>query len=249
MTASRNNEAHPQHLNLRNPVYVWQFPIRFFHWINAAAIVILFVTGMYIGNPAFSPSGEATQNFIMGTVRYWHGITAYIFTANLLFRLYWFWAGNKYSKIFFWRKEFWQDLIITIKYYLFFSRDHRPHLGHNPLAQLSYLLFIWIGSAIMIITGFAMRSGMDQSGIVGSLYSWVIPTFHNESSVRMLHHILAWGYVVFLLVHLYLVFRQDIIDKDGTVSSIVNGYKFQTTSDHHSESELSAEELIPESGK
>nr|WP_167539431.1 Ni/Fe-hydrogenase, b-type cytochrome subunit [Dehalobacter restrictus] len=214
----------------RRPVYVWQFPVRMFHWINAAAVTVLFLTGLYIGNPVFITAGEAFQQFLMGSVRYWHGIAAFIFTANLLFRLYWFWAGNAYAKIRFWQKAFWQDLKSTVRYYLFMRGEHQGHLGHNALAQLSYLLFIWIGSFFMIITGFAMRIGTNPDGISGKLFSWVIPAFHNENLVRMSHHLVAWGYVVFLLIHLYLVFRQDLLDDDATTSSMINGYKYELPS-------------------
>lgn len=49
---------------LRRQVYVWQFPIRFFHWVNAVAITVLFLTGMYIGHPIFVSPGEAVRNFL-----------------------------------------------------------------------------------------------------------------------------------------------------------------------------------------
>lgn len=32
-------------------VYVWQLPVRIFHWVNALCIVILCITGYIIGNP------------------------------------------------------------------------------------------------------------------------------------------------------------------------------------------------------
>lgn len=32
-------------------VYVWELPVRIFHWVNATAIVVLCVTGYIIGNP------------------------------------------------------------------------------------------------------------------------------------------------------------------------------------------------------
>ena len=38
-------------------VFVWQLPVRFFHWINAFCIVALGVTGYLIGHPlAFASS-------------------------------------------------------------------------------------------------------------------------------------------------------------------------------------------------
>ena len=245
---STSSIEHIPHDSDRRPVYVWQFPVRIFHWINVFAIVILFLTGMYIAKPLLVAPGEATQNFVMGTIRYWHGVTAYIFTANLIFRLYWFIVGNEYSKMRFWQKNFWGNMVSTIKYYLFMKSEHQNSLGHNSLAQLMYFFFVWLASGIMILTGFAMRVGTDQSGILGSLFSWVIPAFNSESQVRMFHHLFAWGYVIFLLGHLYMVIRQDILDDDGTISSIINGYKLDLSSNVHSNKRL-ANEFVPKANK
>ena len=211
---------------LRRQVYVWQFPVRFFHWVNALAITVLFITGIYIGHPIFVSPGEAVQNFFMGKMRYWHGVFAFVFIANMLFRLYWYWAGNEYSKFRFWRKDFWKDVVATFKYYTFMAPEHTMNVGHNALAQLMYIIFIWIAGLFMIITGFAMRGGGDPNGIVQALFGWVVADLRGEYQVRNLHHLVAWGYAVFLLSHLYMVFRQDILDDDGTVSAMINGYKF-----------------------
>ena len=31
--------------------YVWEWPVRLTHWFNVIAIIVLSVTGFYIGNP------------------------------------------------------------------------------------------------------------------------------------------------------------------------------------------------------
>ncbi|GAB6174160.1 Ni/Fe-hydrogenase, b-type cytochrome subunit [Paradesulfitobacterium aromaticivorans] len=224
-----------KHQALRRQVYVWQFPVRIFHWINAAAIIVLFLTGIYIGGPILSPQAEAYQSFVMGQIRYWHGIAAYIFIANLLFRLYWFWAGNEYSKLRLWRGDFWQDAASTFKYYTFMTREHALHQGHNALAQLMYFFFVWLASAVMILTGLAMRGGGDLNGVLSVLFGWVIPAFRGEYQIRNIHHLFAWGYPLFLLGHLYMVLRQDVLDDDGTVSSMINGYKFELVGKEESE--------------
>lgn len=216
-----------EHQANRRQVYVWQLPVRLFHWINALAITILFITGMYIGHPVLVPQGEAVQNFVMGKMRFWHAVSAFIFTANMLIRFYWFRAGNEYSKLKLWQRHFWQDAVATFKYYTFMTREHAVHVGHNALAQLMYFFFIWLAGFFMILTGLAMRGGGDPNAIWQTLLGWVVPGFRGEYQVRNLHHLFAWGYPVFLLGHLYMVLRQDILDDDGTVSSMINGYKFE----------------------
>jgi Ni/Fe-hydrogenase 1 B-type cytochrome subunit len=32
-------------------VYVWELPVRAFHWVHVASVAVLAFTGYYIGNP------------------------------------------------------------------------------------------------------------------------------------------------------------------------------------------------------
>lgn len=42
--------------------YIWQLPVRFFHWINAFALVFLIITGFLIANPpAIMTAKEASR--------------------------------------------------------------------------------------------------------------------------------------------------------------------------------------------
>lgn len=233
----------------RRAVYVWQLPVRLFHWINALAITVLFITGLYIGNPVLNTPGEATFNFLMGSMRMWHGIFAFIFIGNLLVRLYWFWRGNDYAKLKIWRRGFWNDAVETLKYYSFISKEHKMHVGHNALAQLMYFFFIWLGGFFMILTGLGMRAGGEVSGNWQTLFGWVIPGLKGEYQVRMLHHAVAWLFPLFVAGHLYMVFRQDILDDDGTVSSMINGYKYELETTVPEREDEAGLEGIPQAGK
>ena len=54
-------------------VYVWELPVRIYHWVNAACVVVLIVTGFIIGRPfALTYSSEAYQQYWFGTVRFVH---------------------------------------------------------------------------------------------------------------------------------------------------------------------------------
>lgn len=83
----------------------------------------------------------------------------------------------------------------------------------------------------MILTGLAMRGGSNPNGIIQALFGWVVLDLGGEYQVRNLHHLVAWGYAIFLLSHLYMVLRQDLLDDDGTVSGIINGYKYLIAKD------------------
>ena len=80
-------------------IYVWELPVRFFHWINAICVVLLCITGYIIGDPpVISSSKEAYQQYWFGTVRFIHFVTAFVFFFNFLFRIYWGFVGNRYSR-------------------------------------------------------------------------------------------------------------------------------------------------------
>lgn len=207
-------------------VYVWELPVRIFHWVNAGSIILLFLTGLYIGRPLFSPTvpEEAYYSFVMGWARYIHFFAAFVFTVNFLVRVYWFFRGNKYARSNPFRKAFWKDVWETIKFYLFLPNKKKHTLGHNSLAQLTYWIFIAIGAIIMILTGmylyFEPRFESIAIAKIGALFGG------DSFSVRSFHHIVAWCFIFFMVVHIYMAFRDDWLNRNGTMSSIFTGYKY-----------------------
>lgn len=101
--------------------------------------------------------------------------------------------------------------------------DHLS-IGHNPLAGFSYFL-LFILSGIMMLTGFGLYSSMSESWFAG-MFSWVIPLLGGDMAVRFIHHALMWLFVIFTIVHIYLVFYHDYIEGRGEMSSIGGGWKF-----------------------
>ncbi|OEF96281.1 Ni/Fe-hydrogenase, b-type cytochrome subunit [Desulfuribacillus alkaliarsenatis] len=211
---------------LKQSKYIWELPVRIYHWLNAILIVVLLITGFYIGRPVFGHVGEPTNYFLMGWMILIHRYAAWLFIANMIFRFYWAFVGNEYARFRPWRRGFAKDGLETLKYYLFFKKEHTLEHGHNVLAQLSYFFIIWIGSTIMIITGFILQGEMHPDSFQAQYFGWLLPYFGNSILVRSLHHYVAWAFVWFIIAHLYLVIRQDILDEDGTISAIISGYKF-----------------------
>ena len=95
-------------------VYVWEIPVRFYHWLNAFCLVVLCVTGYLIGAPlAIQQASEASFAYWFGKVRFIHFVFAYIFFFNFLFRIYWGFVGNRYAswKNFIpYRKRQWREI-------------------------------------------------------------------------------------------------------------------------------------------
>ena len=43
---------------------------------------------------------------------------------------------------------------------------------------------------------------------------------------RHIHHLLMWIFIIFSIVHIYLVFYHDYIERNGVTSSMIGGWKF-----------------------
>ncbi|HFE38680.1 MAG TPA: Ni/Fe-hydrogenase, b-type cytochrome subunit, partial [Gammaproteobacteria bacterium] len=101
--------------------YVYQVPIRIWHWIQAFAILALGVSGFLIGSPPSSLSGEASAHYQMGYIRFIHFTAAWILIIGFLGRIYWAFVGNKHAREIFlppiWKGEFWKEMWHEIKWY------------------------------------------------------------------------------------------------------------------------------------
>ena len=210
-------------------VFVWELPVRIFHWLNAAAIVVLCATGYLIGNPpALMSSAEASYRFLFGTIRFLHFAAAYIFVFNFLFRIYWGFVGNKYAQ---WRnfiptsRRYFDEIRKVIQIDIFLKR-RTEHLsvGHNALAGFMYFI-VFIVSGIMAVTGFGLLSDMS-SWWFPKLFAWVPAFMGGDFAVRDWHHALMWFFVLFTIVHVYLVFYHDYVEGRGEISSMGGGWKF-----------------------
>ena len=210
-------------------LYVWQFPVRLYHWINALCVGVLIVTGFLIGSPpAVDYSGEAYQQYWFGVVRFTHFVTAFVFFFNTLFRIYWGFVGNRYAR---WtnflpfKRAQRREMKEIVRVDILQSRAHRAiSIGHNALAGLAYLLSFLV-FLFQAITGFALYSSMSSSWLPG-LFAWIVPLMGGEFAVRNWHHMGMWFFIVFTIVHVYLVFYHDYVEGRGTTSSMVGGWKF-----------------------
>ena len=211
-------------------VYVWELPIRFFHWTNAAGVFALIVTGFLIGNPqVFIRSNEAFQQYWFGWTRFLHFAAAYVVLFNFLFRLYWGFVGNEYARWsgFFPRtKEHFRDMWGTVRIDILQTKLRgNISIGHNYLASLTYIgLFVIM--LFQIISGFGLYSSMSGS-FIPKLFTWIIPLMRGDANVREWHHMFMWVFVVFTIIHVYLVFYHDYVEGRGDMSSMFGGWKFE----------------------
>ena len=215
------------------PVYVWEAPVRLWHWVMAVCMVVLAVTGYFIGSPLPSVPGEASDHFVLGYIRFVHFAAAYIFTIMLLVRIYWLFVGNKYAREIFvvplsmLKPSWWGGLIRQALYYLFVYREAPGYQGHNPLAAAAMFFMYLLGSLFMIVTGFAMYGeGTGMGSWQYSLFtSWVMPLLGQSQAVHTWHHLGMWYLILFSMIHIYMVVREDIGSHETVISTMVNGWR------------------------
>ena len=213
-------------------VYVWEQPVRWFHWINALCVIVLGITGFLIAHPpAFMSAREASFGFWFGKVRFVHFSTAFVFLANFLFRLYWAGVGNKYTH---WRNFFpvskrqWRQVWAVLKVDVMQSSDQVVHtLGHNSLAYFTYMGTGFL-TVFQVASGFALYAPMSGFWFP-HLFDWVMPLFGSEQNLRLFHYAGLWLFLVFTVIHIYLVFYHDYVEGQGVLSSMVGGWKFIET--------------------
>lgn len=211
-------------------VYVFEAPVRIWHWVHALSIVVLAVTGYLIANPLPSVGGEASESFLMGNLRLIHFIAGYVFTIGFVVRIYWGFVGNRWSRELLylpvWRGQWWRDLFEEIKYYLFLRREPTNHVAHNALAQAAMWFFNVVLGIFMILTGFALYGeGLGLGSWADRLFGWVIPLLGGSQSVRMLHIVGMWLFITFAIIHIYMALRADIMGKASSVSAIISGWR------------------------
>ncbi len=206
--------------NMRKEVYVWEFPVRFTHWINAICLVALSFTGIYIGDPY--THAQSADQFIMGWMRFVHFTAAYALMMSIIIRIYWFIMGNKYASIKEWTNvgAIGEDL----NTYLFFKKRKSPRVGHSALGGVSYLL-LFVVFLFMIFSGFALYSVNHTGGIWYILGGWMTNIMYLPT-IRLWHHLLMYVIFSFVLVHLYILVLSESMASRGMFNSIITGHKY-----------------------
>lgn len=205
----------------------------YFHWLNALAVVVLAITGFLIADPpAILSQKEAYNTYLFGYIRVIHFISAYTFVGVMILRLYWAFVGNRYAH---WR-AFWpfskkavHNMGHVLKHDALLLPDENPKLsnisiGHNYMATLSYLI-MFVLALIMIFTGFGLYAD-NATWFFPKLFGWVPEFLGGDFFTRQVHHISMWGFIFFIMIHVYLVLYHDWLEGRGETSSMFSGFKF-----------------------
>jgi Ni/Fe-hydrogenase 1 B-type cytochrome subunit len=205
-------------------VKVWDLPVRVIHWVLFFSVVVLAVTGFYIGAPFITRGGDT--GYLMGWMRFIHAVTAWVFMLAVLSRIAWAFLGNRWAR--------WDQFIPvsrgrrrwgreTLKYYVFMKREPPPAVGHNPLAGATYVV-VYLMFLFQIVSGLALQSLASPGGWKSWTGGWML-SLMGAQTVRLLHHLVMWTTIAFVIHHIFSAMLIDSEERSGVLSSIVTGYK------------------------
>lgn len=206
-------------------VYVWEWPIRFCHWVIVITIVSLSITGYYMHSPYIVPQGRTA--YVMGTMRFIHLISGFAFLGAILIRLVWFFLGNRWAH---WNqyipttKKRFANLIAVGKYYAFMAWSPVRYIGHNPMAGAAYAV-VYAMAIVEILTGLALYSQILGNKVLSFFVGW-IPHLIDIQWLREIHFLFMFGFWMFFIHHLYTAILISIEEESGLMDSIFSGYKF-----------------------
>jgi Ni/Fe-hydrogenase 1 B-type cytochrome subunit len=204
-------------------IKVWELPVRVVHWTIFVSVIVLSITGFYIGTPFLTTGSD--PKFLMGWMRAIHDLAAFVFIAAVLARIIWAFTGNRWSR--------WDQFVPTskdrranarqaLRYYLFMSDDPPHETGHNALAGATYFV-LFVMFLVQILTGLALLS-LETEGFLATTTGWVFAIMPIPW-VRFLHHLIMWLTWGFVVHHVYSAWLVDSDAKAGLLSSIFTGWK------------------------
>lgn len=167
---------------------------RFWHWTQAALILLLALTGFEVhGSLSFFGFEQAAR---------YHNLAAWAFLALIVAAVFWHLATGE-----------WTHYVPTTKnvgeqarYYLVGIFRNEPHPGHaeptklNPLQRIVYAGLKVVVIPLMVATGLLyLFFHYVRGGQVGQLH------LRDLSVIAVLHTLGAFALVSFLAAHLYLM--------------------------------------------
>lgn len=179
-------------------VRIWDLPTRLFHWLLAACVIALVITGQ-----------------LGGDAMVWHFRLGVTVLTLLLFRLLWGFVGGHWSR--------WRQLTCTpsaLRQYFSAQSSQQRYLGHNPMGSLSVI-------ALMSLLLLQVATGLfsdDEIANAGPLTVWVSESI--VSMTTQWHKGLGKGLVLLLIaIHVGAILWYFIKKKENLSRAMLWGDK------------------------
>lgn len=209
---------------------------RLWHWVNAAAIIVLFMTGLnisnahrylYWGDYGFDPAdawlavirfpGWATipGHYNLALARDWHITAAWPFGLGLLFIWIAMLANGHFRRDLMTAPSDWTPgaVLASVKAHSGGGAGAGAGHGYNPVQRILYGMVFGVLLPLMLFTGLAISPGFQAAA------PWLLEVLGGRQSARSLHFIAAWGIFGFFVIHIVLA----LIDWRLIVEMITGG--------------------------
>lgn len=177
-------------------VRIWDLPTRLFHWLLAACVVGLVITGKLGGNAMV-----------------WHFRFGQAVLTLVLFRLVWGLVGGHWSR--------WSQLALSPGQVLGYLRGRTAHwAGHNPLGSWSVLLMLgWL--LLQAGTGLVSDDEIANAGPLTALVSGA-----TVSAATAWHKgVGQWVLLALVLLHLAAIAWYRLRKAQALVPAMLHGDK------------------------
>jgi Ni/Fe-hydrogenase 1 B-type cytochrome subunit len=222
-----------------HPDFVYSAINRILHWIRALVITGLIITGFYIAEPFLSPEGSSDQ-LLFGEWAMWHFILGFILISSGLLRIYLFFFGKDSGRELRSLKDVLsiRSWITQLKSY-FFIGELRKKGFYGPLQFITYTAIMTL-VVLASITGLILYVHVYHQGIGGLLYEpmRVIEAWMGGlATVRYIHHITMWGFLIFIPIHIYMVVWSAVRFKHGALDVMFTGYDYHLKKEQENQEE------------
>ncbi len=192
---------------------------RLWHWVNAVAIVVLFMSGLnisnahrylYWGDYGFDPKdawlavvrfpGWATipGYYNLAMARDWHITAAWPFGLGVLFIWVSMLANGHFRRDLTTSPRDWTPGAVIASLKAHSGPDARGAHGYNPVQKILYGGVFGVLLPLMLFTGLAISPGFQ------TVAPWLLDILGGRQSARSLHFIAAWAIFGFFVIHVVL---------------------------------------------
>jgi len=178
-------------------VHIYEPYERFWHWLQAAAIIILIITGAIIHWPGWVGTTSFTKLVIT------HNVVAAILVANALLSIIWHVASGAIRSYIPRPRGFFDQAVQQTLFYVKGIFQGEPHpfekdVRHkmNPLQQMTYVVILNVLLPLQMLTGIVIWGAQHWSSVTASLggLGFLLP----------IHSLIAWLFASFVILHVYL---------------------------------------------
>jgi Ni/Fe-hydrogenase b-type cytochrome subunit len=188
-------------------VYEHPWAVRFSHWVNTVALLVMVGSGFQIFRafPSFGakvpqkdllnwPKSLAIGGWLAGGLQ-WHLTFMWIYVATGLFYVLYQVGSGNYKQVLLAPRDI-PGVWPMVRHYFFFGPKPPEREAYNPLQKLAYTSAIALG-ILSVLTGIAIWKPVQ--------FSWLAALMGGFHYARIWHFAVMWAILLFVFGHLVMV--------------------------------------------